>query len=230
MKKNKSLQYIKPLLLVLMACFISGVVFAQEDQVAAQDSIVQDSIVAEKPAKEKKIKQKRDAFKVYGGLSFSDLNVTSDLYQSNTQTGFKFGGSYQRGRFFYFEVGAEYNHSVYEFTTNLGQVPSAYIDNSFAIGAIDVPIRGGINFTSFVSRLVGVRAFIGAVPAFNISIDDQLSKDDINTFNFYGTGGLSVDVAFVFLEAGYNYGFMDLIKNDFQSNPQQFFVNLGLRF
>jgi len=229
MKKNRSLPCIKPLLLVLMVCFISGVLFAQEE-VVVQDSIVQDSTVEEKPVKEKKIKKKKDAFKLYGGVSFSDLNVASDIYQSNTQTGFKFGGSYQRGRFFYFEVGAEYNHSVYEFTTNLGQVPSAYIDNSFAIGAIDIPIRGGINFTSFVSRLIGVRAFVGAVPAFNVYVDDQISKDDVNTFNFYGTGGLSVDVAFLFVEAGYNYGFIDLFKNDFQSNPQQFFVNLGLRF
>ena len=54
--------------------------------------------------------------------------------------------------------------------------------------------------------------------------------DDINTFNLYGQGGVGVDVAFLFLEAGFNYGFTDLFKNDIESNPYQIFVNLGFRF
>ncbi len=53
---------------------------------------------------------------------------------------------------------------------------------------------------------------------------------NINTFNLYGQAGVGVDVAFIFVEAGYNYGFMDLFKNEIKSNPNQIFVNLGFRF
>jgi hypothetical protein len=45
----------------------------------------------------------------------------------------------------------------------------------------------------------------------------------------YGQGGIGINVAFVLLEAGYNYGFQDLHK-DHKSKPGQVFVNLGFRF
>jgi len=54
--------------------------------------------------------------------------------------------------------------------------------------------------------------------------------DHINAFNLYGQAGVGVDVAFLFVEAGYNYGFIDLFKNDVKSNPNQIFINLGFRF
>ena len=43
-------------------------------------------------------------------------------------------------------------------------------------------------------------------------------------------GGFGLDIAFLFVETGYKYGFNDLFKNDIQSNPEQILVNLGFRF
>jgi outer membrane protein W len=60
--------------------------------------------------------------------------------------------------------------------------------------------------------------------------DLGINKERTNTFNFHGQAGVGVDVAFLFLEAGFNYGFSDLLKNDVQSNPAQVFINLGFRF
>ena len=42
-------------------------------------------------------------------------------------------------------------------------------------------------------------------------------------------GILGADVLFFVFEAGFNYGFNDLFKNE-KGNPGEFFVNIGFRF
>ena len=86
---------------------------------------------------------------------------------------------------------------------------------------------------SITSRIVGLRVFVSAVPTFALGVgsnDINITKDNINSFMMYGQGGIGVDAAFLFLEAGLNYGFTDLFKNDIQSKPYQIFLNLGFRF
>jgi len=80
--------------------------------------------------------------------------------------------------------------------------------------------------------LVGLRVFVGAVPAFTLNVAENkldLTKDDINSFIMYGQGGIGIDIAFFFLETGINYGFSDVLKS-YDSKPYQAFVNLGFRF
>ena len=97
---------------------------------------------------------------------------------------------------------------------------------------IDIPITGGINFLSALNRIVALRLFISAVPAINLGIGENdlgITKDDINSFVLYGQAGLGVNVAFLVIEVGYNYGFQDMLKN-YESKPGQLFINLGFRF
>ena len=82
--------------------------------------------------------------------------------------------------------------------------------NYFSVGVLDIPVNLGLNFTSFADRIVGVRIFAGVVPAFRLSVGDNdlgISKENTNSFNFHGQAGFGVDVAFLFIEAGFNYGF-----------------------
>jgi hypothetical protein len=84
-----------------------------------------------------------------------------------------------------------------------------------------------------MDRLVGLRVFVSAVPSFNLGVGDndvKITKDDINSFVFYGQAGLGVDVAFLMIEVGYNYGFNDLLKNYAKTNPGQAFASIGFRF
>ncbi len=109
---------------------------------------------------------------------------------------------------------------------------SAPVEDKFYVRDIDIPVTGGINFLSAINRIVALRIFISAVPAFALGVGDNdlgITKDDINTFNLYGQAGLGVNVAFIVLEAGYNYGFIDMLQNA-QSKPGQVFINLGFRF
>jgi hypothetical protein len=104
--------------------------------------------------------------------------------------------------------------------------------HNFAISAIDIPVTGGINVLCFMNRLLALRLFVSAVPSFTLGVADNdlgIKKEDLNSFILYGQGGIGVDVAFLILEVGYNYGFQDLFKNA-ESKPGQLFVNLGFRF
>jgi hypothetical protein len=185
---------------------------------------------------EKKDKKKRDEFKVYGSMNFNSLKVDAENYETTTGLGWMLGGSYKRGKFFYWELGARYNRAVFDLANPADT--SSYFDRLFGVSNIDVPITFGINTLWFVSRIVNVRVFISAVPEFVIGVSESdlkidgmlIDKDRLNSFNICGQGGVGVDVAFIFLEAGINYGFLDLMKNVKTSNPVQGFVSLGFRF
>ena len=185
--------------------------------------------------KEKRQKKKRkDEFKVFAGANFNRLSVDSKKYESTLAVGYLLGASYKRGKFFYWEIGARLNNQVYNLN-DLTKPPdsSLLLDGVFNVRNINIPITFGINFLSITSRIVSLRAYVSAVPAFALGVggnDLGISKDNINTFNLYGQGGIGVDMAFMFIEAGFNYGFTDLFKNDIESNPYQVFVNLGFRF
>jgi len=223
MKRNRNLLSFKSLTLFLVFLFLSNVFFAQTEP--KPDEVEQEN---EKP--KKKDKKRRDEFKVFAGVNINQLSIASESYTSEIAPGFLLGASYKRGRFFYWEIGARYNNPVYNLTP-VGT--GSYSDGLFSVRTVDIPITIGINILSITSRIVGLRAFVGAVPAFALGIGDNdigVSMDDINTFNVYGQGGIGLDVAFLFLEGGLNYGFTDMFKNDIKSNPYQIFLNLGFRF
>jgi hypothetical protein len=181
----------------------------------------------------KKEKKRKDEFKVMVGMNFNHLSIDENYFTSSFAPGFQLGGSYKRGKFFYWELGLEYDNSAYQL--NWKNVPDSvsWFDGLFSVRNIEVPVTVGINILSITSRVIGLRAFIGADPTFLLAIGDNdinISKDDLNTFNINGRVGIGVDVAFLFVELGFQYGFQDLLKNDIKSNPMHGYLNLGFRF
>jgi hypothetical protein len=228
--KTKNLPFLSKLLIIVSVLFFfSNVSLAQTEPAKGTPP---DTTVSEKNKDEgKKDKAKRkDEFIIYAGANFNQLFVSSDLYESTMQTGYQIGFDYKRGKFFYWQVGLRYNNAVYKLSLIMAE--SAPIEDKFYVRDIDIPITGGINFLSAINRIVALRLFISAVPSFNLGVGDndlEITKDKINSFVMYGQAGLGINVAFIVLEFGYNYGFNDMIK-DAQSKPGQVFVNLGFRF
>lgn len=226
----------KSFFMVLMIVFISNIVIAQPKASDGNDAESTKFIMPlnETGEKEKKEKKRKDEFKVYVGANFSQLNLVNDRYYSNMGVGWDLGFAYKRGKFFYWEIGARYNNPVYTIKDNEVPVDSSSIfDGAFGVRQIDVPITGGINFLSVTSRIVGLRVFLSAVPSFGLGVgsnDLGITKDNLNSFIFYGQGGVGVDIAFFYIEGSVNYGFTNLFKADFQSNPINLVVNLGFRF
>ena len=227
--KTKNLLCMSKMLIVVSLCvFLSNAGIAQTEPVKAS---APDTTVSKKDKDEgKKDKAKRkDEFIPYVGVNFNNLSVSDEIYESSIGVGYHLGFDYKRGKFFYWQVGARFNGARY----NLKTIESDSADFiSVPVYSIDIPVTGGINFLSAINRVVALRLFISAVPAINLGIGENdlgITKDDINSFVLYGQAGLGVNVAFLVIEAGYNYGFQDMLK-EYKSKPGQIFVNLGFRF
>jgi hypothetical protein len=206
----------KTSLLFLMLVFVSKIAVAQIDTTAAAKS---DSSTT------KKEKKKSSGFIAYGGVTFNQLS-TSTQYESNSNVGWALGVAYRRGRFFYWQVGARYNNAIYNVKNSGG------VSNKVTVSDIDIPLNVGLNLLSVTGKILGLRIYAGAVPAFLTSVSSDnttFTKSNTNSFTFYGQGGIGVDVLFLSIDAGYNFGTSDVFKN-FESKPGQVFVNLGFRF
>lgn len=176
-------------------------------------------------------KKKSNRLIGYAGVTFNHLSLASTNYETNAALGWSLGVAYKRGKFFYWQVGARYNNAIYELKL-AGQEPDTLTDKKFSVVDIDVPLNLGINLLSATERVVGLRLFIGAVPSFILDVSStdfpKFTKDDVNEFMLYGQGGLGIDVLFLSIDVGYNYGFNDLFKTQ-ESRPGQAFVHLGFR-
>jgi hypothetical protein len=225
----------KKLLLILAIAFLANTLSAQMSfRQTILPGFTTDDNNKKDRKQERKDRKRKDEFKIYVGANFDQLNIANDRFYSNMGVGWDFGFSYKRGRFFYWEIGGRFNNPIYNIK-DLTVPPdsSSVFDGIFGVRNIDIPITGGINFLSITSRIIGLRVFVSAVPSFALGVGDNdfgVTKDDLNSFVFYGQGGVGLDIAFFFIEAGFNYGLSNLIKTEFQSNPYQVYANLGFRF
>ncbi len=224
---------LKQVFILVLTLSFSTVIFAQDN------NIVQDSTAQDETTQQKKEKKARSSYKVFAGVNLNDLGLDSaDDVSSSAGAGYNLGISYKRGRFFYYEIGARYNKRSFDVTMSFDDDTSEnQTTNSLSVSAIDIPLTGGVNLTSFADRLIGVRLFVSAVPSFTLGKDVGgllLEEDDINSFMFYGQGGIGIDIAFFFVEVGYNYGFSNIINDmnneSITSNPSQGYLNIGFRF
>jgi hypothetical protein len=180
--------------------------------------------------KKKDKKGKKNEIIFYSGANFTQLS-SSDNYKSEAAAGYQIGAYYKQGRLFYWQAGARFA------STNIGYKTAASHDTTdfvkLPVSDFDFPLTLGVNFTSFMNRVLSVRLFASAVPAVTLKVGDNpfgITKDKVNSFVLYGQGGLGINVAFMVIEAGYNYGFNELLIDNTDSKPGQVFINLGFRF
>lgn len=211
-----------PVLLVIILFSINA--FAQSDSIPEENVAVQDTVI-EESSKKKSHKRVSD-FKIYGGISTSKILLSDSPFESAYATGYLLGFSYRKGRFGYWEVGLNYNNSAVSLKgVNI-------LEENMQIRQLEVPLSFGINLLSATRRLLGLRLFGGLVPAYIVDIGDNpfnLDIDDFNRFQLAGRVGAGVDVFFLFIEAGYQYGVIDLLT-DQDSNLSQVDLRLGFRF
>lgn len=210
-------------LFIVIFASLANRAMAQTDttKVPKPDSVSQQSV-----KEEEKKKKKKDEIIVYGGVNASSLS-SSTQYETTADLGYQIGINYKRGKFFYWQAGLKYTYAQYKLKT------SSSVEDNLGVSSFEVPLTAGVNFLAFVNRLVALRLFVSGVPSFTMDVKENslgINKDNVNSFIFYGQGGLGINVAFFVIETGYNYGFQDLLKNNIDSKPGQFFVNVGFRF
>jgi len=167
-------------------------------------------------------------FSIYAGANSNTMSGSTEKYNSNSGVGFHIGVAWEKGGFVYYQFGLRYNNAVYGFNSKITSKDTG----DLKVSALDVPITLGINFLSF-AKIVSLRAFISAMPSFTLGVNDNhfgVEKDDVNSFIFYGQIGIGANIAFAFIDLGYNYGTQSLMKNSSGTNPGQAYVSLGIRF
>ncbi len=174
--RNNSLKCLMISMVVITAALYNSATAQVDTTKAAQPDTAlmaqPDTTAKEKEKKEKKDddRKRKDEFILFAGVNFNQLSVESSDFGTSAEVGYDFGAAYKRGRFFYWQVGAWYNNSVYNLEDLNSTADSAA---NFAVRKIDIPVTGGINFLAFVNRLVALRLFVSAVPSFAIGVNDN---------------------------------------------------------
>jgi len=216
-------------LTLALVFFLANYSQAQVDTTAKKDTVPVTTVPATTETTAAPPK-KETRFVIYAGPNMSTLRVESQDLKEESQTGWHVGLSWRSKGFLFSQFGLRYNSPVYSILP--ANATNSTGDHKFSVSSIDIPLTLGINILSATDKVLALRGFISAVPSFNIGVGDNdysYDKDKIETFNFAGTLGLGVDVLFLVFEIGYNYGFIDLLK-DSNSKPGQAFLNIGFRF
>ena len=210
-------------ILLILSIFLVQITWAQIDSLQTDASAVQEPEIQDD---NKKVKRWVSDFKVYGGLSVSSILLSGSGVESAYSAGYAFGASYRRGKYFYWEIGANFNGAVVGFEDVL------YSGKTLEFRQLNFPLTVGLNILGETRRVLGIRAFAGVVPGVITKVPSnsfQLSISDFNEFQMGGRLGLGVDVLFLFVELDYTYGFLDMLQ-DQGSNLSQVNFLLGFRF
>ena len=165
------------------------------------------------------------------GFNFS--SITEDLPQETLDgnSGYQFGVDVKFGDRLYFQPGLFYE-------SRKGDV----IPDDEAVGDIDlkvdrirIPAIVGYNLLRERDQFFNVRVFTGPSLSFAVSkdLDDQgllsVEEDDLQTFAFGWGAGAGVDIAFLFVDVGYEFGLSKLVDHP-EAKPRNnlFFLNGGI--
>ena len=165
---------------------------------------------------------------IYAGVNSNQMGGSTDNFNANSGVGYHIGLAWQKNGFVYGQFGVRYNNAVYGFNS----VATSKDTGDLKVQALDIPLTVGINFLSF-TKIASLRAFISAMPSFRLGVSDNhfgITKDDVNSFIFYGQIGIGANLAFVLIDVGYNYGFEGLMENFSNTKPGQWFFSLGIKF
>ena len=164
------------------------------------------------------------------GFNASSLTKDFDGDDFEDKWGFQFGADLQIGNRLYFQPGI-----LWESATNELKQEIQDDNNEFTINRIRIPVMAGYKlFGETTNRLLDIRVFTGPNIAFVVDKDlgdDPLFQDNDFKDSAWGWNlGMGVDLAFIFVDVGYQFGLSEVFENaskDIRNNL--FYANAGLR-
>ena len=162
------------------------------------------------------------------GVSFP--TYSGDDVDASTGIGFEAGGKVRIGGRFYVEPGIFW-------ATNGADVTDDGMTDELRIADMRIPVVLG--FKIIKSRVIALRIFGGAYVAFVTSVtenDFEVEKDHITSTLWSGRAGAGLDFTLISLDAGYDFGFSDLVDDPGLASEvgevkrNGFFIQAGLRF
>ncbi|MBX2816399.1 MAG: PorT family protein [Saprospiraceae bacterium] len=165
-------------------------------------------------------------------MGFNTANFRSadrgDYFEE--RVGFQFGVDAQIGRSFYLQPGIFWESSENEIYQEIDQR-----ENTVSVERIRIPVMLGYKLAgNHTSGWLNARVFTGPNVSFNVSKDlgdDPLFDDDDYRNSTWGWNvGFGLDLAFLFVDAGYQFGLDNVFDGiDGTANNDLFYGNVGLR-
>lgn len=166
-------------------------------------------------------------------MNFSVL--TSDVIDYEDPAlrfGWMLGAGVKFGEDFYVEPGVEWTYNTFEMIHENDD----NLDHISIIKGLRVPVVAGYQFGAN-DDIVRFRIFAGPSATFILGIHDEGNtsgipdKEDISNVIWSGTAGIGLDVWFLYLETGYDFGLSNYYSNTSQygtGKQNVFWISLGL--
>ncbi len=175
------------------------------------------------------------------GINLSNVSSSLDGTQTKAKVGYQFGGSLMFGSRIYLSPGIFYYQQVTEFVQDKPDGSTIAITSDEKIAGVKIPVLLGVKLIDPESDpLINFRVFAGPSVLFNTTnkFSDGFGNDQIKwKKNTWGAQiGAGVDVAILFLEAGYEFGLSSTYEGDAalenlkDAKHNTFVLNAGLRF
>jgi len=163
------------------------------------------------------------------GFNSSTLTKSLDNAVFSDQVGFQFGADVQLGTKWYIQPGIFWESAKNELRERIdGDRTEISVDR------IRIPVMLGYHLLSDRGGLLDVRAFTGPNAAFsvnkNVKETSLLAKDDLKNAVYGWNLGFGVDLAILFVDAGYMFGLSEVFEGmatDVRNNL--FYANAGIR-
>ena len=165
-----------------------------------------------------------------GGINLAGFSKNLENYTIDGRMGYQFGAGVLIGQKFYVEPGV-YWLRVAQYAV-LKDDPEQ-IDNLVALNSIRIPVHVGYHIIGGKEeKIFALRIFAG--PAANIltKVTSDLSdvtKDDFKNFTMDIDAGLGIDIWFIFLDAQYSWGVMNVMEEGSDAKLRGFSANAGFR-
>lgn len=166
--------------------------------------------------------------KVFGGINASTLTKPVEGFSYSPNIGYQFGASVLIGKTWYVEPGIMWMKTDQEIKVD----SSSQVDNNI-ISTVKIPVYIGYRFFGGSENILNLRVFAGVTA--NIVTDIKYAGSSFNKDVFNGAIwgadiGAGLDVLFLFLDVGYEFGLSNVFTNEsVNSKNNVFYVNLGFR-
>ncbi len=162
------------------------------------------------------------------GINWSGTSSNPENGEASANVGYQFGASALFGRKLYGEIGAYYQQTTTEYTSE--NVTELNFDKK--IKSVRVPLSVGFHILGDRESDVNLRAFGGASGLFVTGVSGgDLDKDQIESPQWGVHAGAGVDLWLFFLDLKYQWSLTDITSiTDFNvGKSRTFFVNAGVR-
>lgn len=175
------------------------------------------------------------------GINLSNVSTAPSGTKTSAKIGYQFGGSLMFGNRIYLSPGIYYFQQVTQYVIDNPDGSTTAITSNEKIAGVKIPVLLGYKFIDpSTDPLINFRVFAG--PSINFNTTNKFSKgfgsDPIKwKKNTWGAQiGAGIDVSFLFIEAGYEFGLSSNYEGDAASQNfkdtkhNTFVVNVGARF